>query len=63
MNKKYIFTPKQKQPDPPKELVMSEELKEAIMMYVFKQVIPILSISSSFIYSQPLSTLKKQSKT
>jgi hypothetical protein len=49
MDKKYIFKPKQKDPVPLKELVMSEELKEATMMYVFKQVIPILSISSSFI--------------
>ena len=37
MDKKFIFTPKQKQPDPPKELVMSEELQEAIMMYVFNR--------------------------
>ena len=44
MEKKFIFTPKQKVPPPPKELVMSEELKEATKMYVFKQVIPILSI-------------------
>ena len=49
MDKKYIFTPKQKQPDPPKELVMSNELQEAIMMYVFKQVIPILSINPQYI--------------
>jgi hypothetical protein len=49
MNKNFIFTPKQKVPPTPKELVMSEELKEATMMYVFKQVIPILSISYSFI--------------
>ena len=61
MHKKFIFTPKQK--DPPKELVMSKELQEAIMMYVFKQVIPIQSISSSFIYTQPWSSLKTQSKT
>jgi hypothetical protein len=44
MNKNFILKPKPKQAETPKELVMSEELKEATKMYVFKQVIPILSI-------------------
>jgi hypothetical protein len=48
MNKSCVVKPKP-QPELPKALVMSDQLKDAVNLFVLKHAIPILSISSSFI--------------